>query len=590
MTPLTASAVEWGVGQRRIVGPLDLSLEPGECLGIIGPNGAGKTSLLRLLAGLESPTAGDVELDARPLAGWTAKARARRIAYVPQVRPADVPLSVFELLLSARYPYLSMRQVAPAASDFTAVARAAERVGIEPLLERPLGELSGGERQTAYIAAALAQASEVLLLDEPTTHLDAGNRRRVASLLLELRQNAGHTMVVATHDLRFAGRLCDRLLALRGGRVVECAAPEEILRPAMLERLFDAPFRLWREAGEILPILELDQEEARTEGAVSRRRLRFGLLVVFWLAVTIAAPSLGEHPIAWGGIVDAGSTDYVIFWNIRLPRVLLALLAGGALAAAGLAFQTLFRNPLAEPYTLGVASGAALGAVVAIELGAGASLPGLSAIGGASFAGASLVSILILGLAARRKFSTATLLLAGIAMSLTCSALILFLQYRADFTQSFRMVRWMMGGLAVVGYREVLWLAPWVAGGLLMLLALRWDLNALLTGEEVAASRGVDLSRLRWLVLAAASAMVGALVAVVGPIGFVGLIVPHVLRRWWGHDHLLLLPACVLGGGAFLALADLVGRTVIAPTELPVGVVTALLGGPFFLWLLLTRR
>ena len=320
---------------------------------------------------------------------------------------------------------------------------------------------------------------------------------------------------------------------------------------------------------------------------------RLALLAAGWLVALIAAATLGEHAIGWQEITDPATTGHVIFWQIRLPRVLLALAAGGALAAAGLAFQTLFRNPLAEPYTLGVASGAALGAVATIQLGTGLAAAGalrLPAIGLGSFVGAGLVALLILSLAARRRFDTATLLLSGIAVSLTCSALILFLQYRADFTQSFRMVRWMMGGLAVVGYGEVLWLAPWVGAGLLVLLALRWDLNLLLTGEEVAASRGVDLSRLRWLVLASASAMVAALVAVVGPIGFVGLIVPHVLRRWLGHDHLVLLPACVLGGGAFLALCDLVGRTVVAPAELPVGVVTALLGGPFFLWLLLARR
>jgi cobalamin transport system permease protein len=322
---------------------------------------------------------------------------------------------------------------------------------------------------------------------------------------------------------------------------------------------------------------------------VTAARRRLALLALFWLVVAAVAPAVGEVAIGWRGMLDPATTDFVIFWHIRLPRVLLALAAGGALAAAGLAFQTLFRNPLAEPYTLGVASGAALGAVTAIELGAGSGLLGLSAIGGASFLGAALVALLILGLAARRRFTTSTLLLAGIAMSLTCSALILFLQYRADFTESFRMVRWMMGGLAVVGYGEVLWLAPWVVLGVGVLLSLRWDLNLLLTGEEVAASRGVDLSRVRWLVLAAASAMVGALVPVVGPIGFVGLIVPHVLRRWLGHDHLILLPASVLGGGAFLALCDLLGRLLIAPSELPVGVVTALLGGPFFLWLLLSR-
>ncbi len=330
--------------------------------------------------------------------------------------------------------------------------------------------------------------------------------------------------------------------------------------------------------------------EKKREWAAGGARLKLGGLAVVWLVALVVAALLGEHSLDWSRLLESSSPDAVIFWHIRVPRVLLALLAGGALAAAGVAFQTLFRNPLAEPYTLGVASGAALGAVAAIELGAGATAFGLPLVGVSSFTGAGLVSVLVLGLAARRRFTTSTLLLAGIAVSLTCSALILFVQYRADFTESFRMVRWMMGGLAVVGYREVLWLAPWVALGLAVLAGLRWDLNLLLTGEEVAASRGVDLSRLRWLVLIAASAMVGALVAVVGPIGFVGLIVPHVLRRWLGHDHLVLLPACVLGGGAFLALCDLVGRLVIAPSELPVGVVTALLGGPFFLWLLLTRR
>ncbi len=312
-------------------------------------------------------------------------------------------------------------------------------------------------------------------------------------------------------------------------------------------------------------------------------------IALVWLATLLLAPTVGEYALDWRQSLVPGTTDHVILWQIRVPRVLLALLAGGALAAAGLAFQTLFRNPLAEPYTLGVASGAALGAVIAIQLGAGGGFVGVSTIRACSFLGAGSVALLILGLASRRRLTTGTLLLAGIAVSLSCSALILFLQYRADFTETFRMVRWMMGGLAVVGYGEVAWLAPWVLAGVTALALLRWDLDLLLTGEEVAASRGVDLSRVRWLVLAAASAMVGALVAVAGPIGFVGLIVPHILRRLLGHQHLVLLPACALGGGAFLAVCDLVGRRVMAPAELPVGVVTALLGGPFFLWLLLAR-
>jgi len=330
-------------------------------------------------------------------------------------------------------------------------------------------------------------------------------------------------------------------------------------------------------------------------GDRSRPRWTLAVLALLWLATLAGAPLLGSHGLDLGRAFEAGTTEATILWQLRLPRVLLALAAGGALAVAGLAFQTLFRNPLAEPYTLGVAGGAALGAVLALHLSAGAvaagSLPGFTLVAAASFAGALAASALVVGLALRPGgIETGTLLLAGIAVSFSCSALILFLQYLADFTQTYRIVRWMMGGLAVAGYRDVGWVAAWVLAGTALVLALRWDLNLLLTGEELAASRGVDLSRVRLLVLGAASVMVGALVAVTGPIGFVGLIVPHMLRRWAGSDHLFLVPACLLGGGAFLALCDLVARTIMAPAELPVGVLTALLGGPFFLWLLLVRR
>lgn len=316
---------------------------------------------------------------------------------------------------------------------------------------------------------------------------------------------------------------------------------------------------------------------------MSRRRVPLVLvsLAAAWLAVLVAGVLLGSQGF------DA--TSRVILFELRLPRVLLALAVGGALAVAGLTFQTLFRNSLAEPYTLGVASGAALGAVLALLLAGGASFLGFSLTAAASFAGALAVTFVLLGLA-RRGLETTALLLAGVALALSCSAVILFVQYVADPSRSFRMVRWMMGGLAVVGYREVLWAVPWVVAGTCGLWLLRGELDQMLTGEELAASRGVDVDRLRLVALAAASLMVGALVAVTGPIGFVGLIVPHLGRRLVGQNHLVLLPACLLGGGVFLALADLVARRVMAPAELPVGILTALLGGPFFLWLLVSRR
>jgi len=327
-----------------------------------------------------------------------------------------------------------------------------------------------------------------------------------------------------------------------------------------------------------------------------RRRWVLLALAILWLGALVGAPLVGSHTLDLGRVLSPGTTEATILWQLRLPRVLLSLLAGGALAVAGVGFQTLFRNPLAEPYTLGVAGGAALGAVLALHLGSrlgageGGAL-GFTLVAVASFVGAVGATALVVGLAVRtRRVETGTLLLAGVAVSFSTSALILFVQYLSDSTQTYRLVRWMMGGLAVAGYRDVLWVAPWVLLGTGLLLTLRWDLNLLLTGEELAASRGVDLTRVRLLVLGAASLMVGALVSVTGPIGFVGLIVPHMLRRPAGSDHLVLLPACFLAGGAFLTLCDLAARTVMAPAELPVGVLTALLGGPFFLWLLLMRK
>lgn len=321
-----------------------------------------------------------------------------------------------------------------------------------------------------------------------------------------------------------------------------------------------------------------------------RARVVLIVLLVVWIAAILITPLLGARILSFSEVMN-DEVAGTIFWSLRLPRTLLAVIAGGTLAIAGLALQTLFRNPLAEPYTLGIASGAALGAVLAMQLEVFGWAVSFSGVAIASFVGALAVSGAILALAmSGYGRDVSTLLLAGIAISLSCSALILFVQYLADMTKTFRMVRWMMGGLAVVGYDEVLWLLPWTVIGLVVLLVLRWDMNLLLTGEELAASRGVDLKRLRLGILGTTAAMVAALVAVTGPIGFVGLIVPHILRRWIGHDHLLLIPACLLGGGAFLALCDLGARTVMAPAELPVGVLTALIGGPFFLWLLARDR
>ncbi|HUT09650.1 MAG TPA: iron ABC transporter permease [Thermoguttaceae bacterium] len=323
------------------------------------------------------------------------------------------------------------------------------------------------------------------------------------------------------------------------------------------------------------------------------RAWTLGLLLVFAVLVLAAAPFFGIESVPVSTLWradDMAKAD--ILWKIRIPRVLMALLAGAGLATSGMAFQAMFRNPLATPFTLGIASGASLGAVLCIHLGWNFVLLGFSGISVFAFAGAGVAILLVYGLThSRREFSTATMLLAGVAVSFFFSSLILLLQYLSDFTRTFHMLRWVMGGLEnVVDFDEVLGVLPFVAGGCLVVLYLTRELNLITTGEELAASRGVEVYRTKMALFFAASLMVGGVVAICGPIGFVGLMAPHICRLLIGPDHRYLMPATVLFGGAFLIVCDTAARTVMAPTELPVGIITALLGGPFFLWLLLVRR
>ncbi|HTQ79208.1 MAG TPA: ABC transporter ATP-binding protein [Thermoanaerobaculia bacterium] len=254
---LAARGLTWRSGARTLLGPLDLRIEAGECLMVVGPNGAGKTTLLRLLTGLLAPSAGEIRLRGRPFADLPRRERARHLAYVPQVRPSAVPLTVFEVVLLGRYPHLGPLQLAPRAEDFRAVEEALSVVGIGDLRDRPVDELSGGERQAVYIAAALAQETEMLLLDEPTTHLDARHQREVAALLLKLKAESGRTVVAATHDLNLASLLGDRLLALACGRVLAQGSPAEILRPEVLAELFGTRFAVVRGGERPVTLLEL---------------------------------------------------------------------------------------------------------------------------------------------------------------------------------------------------------------------------------------------------------------------------------------------------------------------------------------------
>jgi iron complex transport system permease protein len=327
-----------------------------------------------------------------------------------------------------------------------------------------------------------------------------------------------------------------------------------------------------------------------------------GLLALALAGSAILALGVGAVPIApadtlrmiaWKlGFLDRpgvpASTE-VILLQLRLPRVLLAGAVGMALATSGAVFQGLFRNPLADPAIVGVSSGAALGAIAVIVAG-GAGLLGGTAITLAAFAGAVLTALVVYRLArVGPTVHVTTLLLAGVAVAAVVSAAIsIVMSFSGEQIRSIYF--WLLGGLGARGWEPIAIVTPPIAAAVLGARLVSADLNLVALGEERAAQLGVDLDRFKRRCTALGALLAACAVSVAGVIGFVGLMTPHLLRLIVGADHRRLVPAVALGGPTFLILADLVARTVVAPEELPVGVVTALLGGPFFLWLLRRER
>lgn len=317
---------------------------------------------------------------------------------------------------------------------------------------------------------------------------------------------------------------------------------------------------------------------------------------VFYTTFTFAAAALLLSPLIGATTIpiavlfgDSSNPELThIFWQLRISRTLLAFFTGAGLSIAGLVFQSIFRNPLATPYTLGVSGGAALGAAIATLFG----FFHLGALGviGAAFIGALLTIIVLRIIGIGLPGSSPVLLLAGVMLSFFSSSLIAFVQYLSDFTQLLRITRWLMGSLEVSGYHEVLFVVPVVVLVAASVFVFRHELNLLMLDDELALSRGVDVEKVQWMLLILTSLGIGVLVSVVGPIGFVGMVVPHVFRYLVGTNHRYLIPLAVIGGGAFLVLCDTVARVLIAPFELPVGIITALIGSPWFLVLLLRQR
>jgi iron complex transport system permease protein len=329
-----------------------------------------------------------------------------------------------------------------------------------------------------------------------------------------------------------------------------------------------------------------------------RRRLAATLLAfgALTLVVCLLAPLAGSTSIHLSKVFNrtipfADNVDAQVFFVARLPRVVAAAIVGAGLALSGVVFQALLRNPLASPDTLGVSAGATLGAMLALSLHADFTLFGVSVVPLTSFAGAigALVIVFALSVARRRGTSSTVLLLGGIAIAALLNAVGRFVQYLSDVTDTFRTVQWLMGSLDVGSYAPIV--ASLVPFGLACIgfATLPRVLDLLSLGSEAAEARGVDVVRAERIALVSASLSTGAAVSLGGPVLFVGIIVPHMVRLLVGADHRLVLPASALFGAAFLIGCDLVARTAFGAVEMPVGAVTAILGGPFFLWLLFRR-
>ncbi len=346
------------------------------------------------------------------------------------------------------------------------------------------------------------------------------------------------------------------------------------------------------------------------QGAIlsrSRLILILGLLSLTAVVVSLMSLHFGAQPIAYREMLrllmgvmtadqteaDGGSADITrtILLQIRLPRVLLGFVVGCSLASVGVVLQALLRNPLADPYVLGVSSGAALGAAVGVLCGAGTTFLAEAALPACGFAGGIMALVIVYRTATSSEhLPIHSLLLTGVILNAIFSALIMFITSILDPNRSYGMMAWLMGTLTSPTYSGLVGVLVYLSISLILLFRQMRALNILALGEDTARTLGIDTEQAKRSIFILTALVTGAVVSVSGMIGFIGMVVPHAVRLAIGADHRLLLPASALVGGIFLMGADTMARTVIAPTEIPVGIITALVGGPFFVYLLLWRK
>jgi cobalamin transport system permease protein len=310
------------------------------------------------------------------------------------------------------------------------------------------------------------------------------------------------------------------------------------------------------------------------------------LLIAALLSLAIGSVFISPKEI-WQVILDNGNQTFAsILWKIRLPRTVLIALTGAALGGSGATYQGLFRNPLADPFLIGVASGAGLGAVIAMSVKWPYSFWGLMAIPMSAFIAALLTVFIVYSLArVGNTIPTTNLILAGVAFSSFATSLTSFLMLRST-GEVRRALGWLLGGASQSGWTAILAIMPYLLIGLGVLIFSGHALNLIQFGDDQAQQLGLNVTRTKRILLAASSLSTAAAVAFSGIIGFIGLIVPHLIRLWFGPDYKRLLPLSILGGATMLLLCDVIARVIIAPQEIPVGIITALVGAPFFLWVL----
>ena len=326
---------------------------------------------------------------------------------------------------------------------------------------------------------------------------------------------------------------------------------------------------------------------------MKNRKILLFMIPICWIFVFLLCWKSGTVIITWEQLkntvfgASASNQTNIILLQVRLPRLLLAALTGATLSLTGAVFQALLRNPLADPYILGISGGSALGAVIAMGFGLHLMIIGFQIVPIFSICGALLTILFVYNFSRIGNYlPTQTMLLAGISLQAMLSALILFLQTLLDPLQLMQVFTWLMGNIPTPEYRNLLWIFLYVVLAIGVILPQARNLNALTLGELDAQIVGIDVERLKKILFFACSLLTGSIVALTGLIGFVGIIIPHLLRLLIGPDHRRLLPACVIAGSIFMVIADTLARALLSPTEIPVGVITALIGGPFFLFLL----